>query len=870
MFSAPESAVKMTLQAVEAFKRSRLIDAATSDDENITPVYKLDEISELLRTSSAEVIKDVIDHLLKKLDHKSPLVKQKVLRVMKFALGKGGPEFRRELQRHSSTIRALFNYKGQPHPLRGDSLNKAVRETAHDAIQAMFVDAPKGGVGSIEGGTGLGKRIQGFGGGGEGVMGRGGEIGGGGGGEDRRDQSGLSGMIGLGSASLLSGLEIATEVASNIAVGYRSGSGTRRPLNSGNSADDGWGAERGRGDSRGIGFGGYRGGNAGGEREGRGGGGEWGSKQYGSGRHSGEDWGSRLSPMACGTGDTSGALRSPREAGGVENRPAVGSEAGKAAGGVHVGVPLEEDRLVERMTMPGGVRLQPTTEALREFVNTAQRLDGFHLAKAFDRQLRAHAWQSRLKALYALEALLRVGKEGGPTCSAEAVYNYFANDANSVVDCLSLIQTSVRERAKKVLELLTPPERLEEGESSKHQTGSRDSGAAGISTAAAAAAATVRVVPKEPLIDMGENDLLGEMDGVNSAGPPSREDEAPGDGNVSITASPPSVVTTVPHDLLGQDLLSDGHLHVGAPTVGLSLGESGGSDGDPGGLFSGLDVDGGNCSRGDVSGAGGDPVGNLFGDLTLAASPSPTTASTASTASTAAAGGPNKAQFSQVSAASGGTRATGALTEGTHADGEVAVARGKAAGGTTVGAAEAFKGLGLQRPNMKPMRPRISATRGSGTGGQASVHQPGAVRGAVVVPQMAVLGTSGMVGVGMGVGLCSSPQGMVPVQLVPGTAFVPTQLISPGMGMAGRGVAAAGGTVNGSVTEVGGAGMGMRMGPLGLNMRALGNYCSDFMGDATTPSQLLSAESTKKKETKAFDFISDHVSAAAKQKQTSG
>ncbi|GBG77822.1 hypothetical protein CBR_g25753 [Chara braunii] len=224
MFSPPDSAAEMTMQAVEAFKRSRMIEGATSDDHDVTPVYKLEEISELLRTSPGDVVGEITDHLMKRLDHKSPVVKQKVLRVMKFVVGKGGPELKIEIQRHSATIRSLCHYRGNPDPLRGDALNKAVRDAAHDAIQAMFTEAQKGG-GSLDGGSGLGKRLQGFGSAGEGI-GIGGGIG---------DQGGLSGMIGLGSSSLRSGLEIAAEVASNIASTYQTG--VRRPLSS-RSADE--------------------------------------------------------------------------------------------------------------------------------------------------------------------------------------------------------------------------------------------------------------------------------------------------------------------------------------------------------------------------------------------------------------------------------------------------------------------------------------------------------------------------------------------------------------------------------------------------------------------------------------------------------
>lgn len=55
-----------------------MVDGVTSDEEKVAPVYKLEEICDLLRTSPAGIVKEVSDYILKRLDHKSPIVKQKV------------------------------------------------------------------------------------------------------------------------------------------------------------------------------------------------------------------------------------------------------------------------------------------------------------------------------------------------------------------------------------------------------------------------------------------------------------------------------------------------------------------------------------------------------------------------------------------------------------------------------------------------------------------------------------------------------------------------------------------------------------------------------------------------------------------------
>jgi hypothetical protein len=41
-------------------------------------VYKLEEICELLRSSHVSIVKEVSEFILKRLEHKSPIVKQKV------------------------------------------------------------------------------------------------------------------------------------------------------------------------------------------------------------------------------------------------------------------------------------------------------------------------------------------------------------------------------------------------------------------------------------------------------------------------------------------------------------------------------------------------------------------------------------------------------------------------------------------------------------------------------------------------------------------------------------------------------------------------------------------------------------------------
>lgn len=69
-------------RAVESYWRSRMIDAVTSDEDKVAPVYKLEELCDLLRSSHVSIVKEFSEFFLKRLDNKSPIVKQKVINVV--------------------------------------------------------------------------------------------------------------------------------------------------------------------------------------------------------------------------------------------------------------------------------------------------------------------------------------------------------------------------------------------------------------------------------------------------------------------------------------------------------------------------------------------------------------------------------------------------------------------------------------------------------------------------------------------------------------------------------------------------------------------------------------------------------------------
>ncbi|CAM6010964.1 unnamed protein product [Sphagnum balticum] len=355
------------VRAVEAYRRAVLVDGVTADNDIIVPVYKLEEICALLRSSPLDIVREVLERILKRLNHKSPLVKQKALRLIKFAVGKAGPEFRREIQRQAPAVRTLTHYRGQPDALKGDALNKAVRDTAQDAVSAIFASDEK--TSAIEE---AGRRTQGFGSTNYDMPPQG------------EKKTIFNGMIGFGSASML----------------QRSGSGNSISFNTNSSS--------------------YRG-------------------------H--ELQGSLASSDQESKYDSTDSPSSPPfdpRAQQVEHNNGRGSHGlGKKNS--------QEERLVDVVTTPGGVRLQPSRDAMQTFLSAAVKLDTERLGHALEAKLQDHSWQVRLKAICTVEALLR---QRGSSKVFDKVGAMFGEDAVAIFECAQSPQASLREKSKKLLHLL--------------------------------------------------------------------------------------------------------------------------------------------------------------------------------------------------------------------------------------------------------------------------------------------------------------------------------------------------------------------------------------------------------------------------------
>ncbi|KAL3528179.1 hypothetical protein ACH5RR_012835 [Cinchona calisaya] len=443
-------------RAVESYWRSRMIDGATSDEDKVTPVYKLEEICELLRSSHISIVKEVSEFILKRLQHKSPVVKQKALRVIKYAVGKSGAEFRREMQRNSVAVRQLIHYKGQPDPFKGDALNKAVRETAQEALSALFASEDSKPLPAEN----LGGRIQGFGNTNFEMPS-----------DDKK--SFLSEVVNIGSTTIKQGLNSLTQSPSlkkNDTGTYRSPN-LRRSLTTETDFADRYEGVRFRNESQNT---------------------------------------SRFLNNT-GSGNWSQDVRSSQLE--TTNGDSNSSHHDKT----------REERLLETIVTSGGVRLQPTRDAIQVFIVEASKLDVLALCHALESKLESPLWQVRMKAVCILEAILR--KKDDEHFSTVALY--FRENRYVMDKCSESPQASLREKANKVLSLL-------DGE---------QPGGVGHQEQALKADATTVQMPD--LIDTGDPDDLFATDDS------SKLQNVPGNANPSTSATP------LIDDLFGEGMHSD-------------------------------------------------------------------------------------------------------------------------------------------------------------------------------------------------------------------------------------------------------------------------------------------------------------------------
>ncbi|KAK9803894.1 hypothetical protein WJX72_002592 [[Myrmecia] bisecta] len=367
-----------------SLQNKRKLEEATSPKDDVTPVYLLEEVWQLLQNGPPDVTAGMIDFTNRRLGHKSPIVKQKTLRVIKYICSKGSSDYKRNISKHATAVRELTHYKGEQDPFKGDVPNQRVRDSAKEALDAMF-GATETGYNPNSATPTLTNRIQGF-----------------------------------GSASADSGMALSSTSTAN---------GDTATSSSGGGRMQGFGNPR---------F----------ESSAKAGGGLGGA---------GQKWmpsipkgliAAKRAPMlntedkgGYSSGEDNGTYRRPTPLPAQQPPP---SRLSAPADG------SEEQRLVDQICTPGGLRAQPEREDLRVFVESTANHNGPTLARLLQNKLESGSWQETLRGLCALEAVINQGSSA--SCGEIAVH--FQADPSAVRKATTSPQATVRQRAAKVLQLI--------------------------------------------------------------------------------------------------------------------------------------------------------------------------------------------------------------------------------------------------------------------------------------------------------------------------------------------------------------------------------------------------------------------------------
>lgn len=415
------------------FAVKRKLEEATSSQDDVTPVYVLDDIWNLVNTASTD-IGAMIDMTNRRLANKSPTVKAKTLRLVKFICGKGASEYKRGLAKNAGPVRELLHYRGEPDPFKGDVPNQKVREAAKEALDAVF--APTDTTHHIaQTQPAYQARIQGFG-----------------SSNAHTSDSGVSGPSNASTAGNAnwgggSGVGGGSSTASSskmVGFGNPRFEATKPPAGKGQSVAQNmlnsktW--EKAATSAA----------NAASQLASRGQA-AWNLKSiHGlmrdedkTGYSSGEE-GSYVGPAATSTSNGAGVYSTPAGSSPLAASSAAAAAAAHSAEG-------EEVRLVDSICTPGGLRAQPDKADLKTFVESlGNNLDGELLVALLTSKMEQGPWQATLRAVCALEAVIETGHT--EVCGRIAVA--FQTEPSALQKAANLPLASLRQRAAKVLGLL--------------------------------------------------------------------------------------------------------------------------------------------------------------------------------------------------------------------------------------------------------------------------------------------------------------------------------------------------------------------------------------------------------------------------------
>ncbi|XP_064618300.1 AP-4 complex accessory subunit Tepsin-like [Liolophura sinensis] len=142
---------------------------ATADDESPIPGYLYPEISKITLESDGSC-ESLLEFLVDRLDRNSCHVKVKVLKLMKYVVENGNPNFAMGLRKKSRGLKEATSFGGPPDPLHGNIPYLLVRKAAKELSELVFdtetvktlPQSPQNPVLKSKGGMGRSSRNQGM------------------------------------------------------------------------------------------------------------------------------------------------------------------------------------------------------------------------------------------------------------------------------------------------------------------------------------------------------------------------------------------------------------------------------------------------------------------------------------------------------------------------------------------------------------------------------------------------------------------------------------------------------------------------------------------------------------------------------------
>lgn len=127
---------------------------ATAKEDKATPGYLLVELANISLADSKEC--EILHKCLSmRAKINDPVIQYKSMVVCKHIFNKGNPLLKRLFTQDATVLKNALQYRGRPHPLKGDKPNERVRVAAKAALAALYSQAKQ--VKS--------KKMEGFGGG---------------------------------------------------------------------------------------------------------------------------------------------------------------------------------------------------------------------------------------------------------------------------------------------------------------------------------------------------------------------------------------------------------------------------------------------------------------------------------------------------------------------------------------------------------------------------------------------------------------------------------------------------------------------------------------------------------------------------------